>query len=588
VLAAAGFADQMRNAITAHQSYERARLIGNASIHKDIPGAFSLETVMEQDSQQCVNGQWETQQQWIQHILDAYWQQVFWHEFGHSLGLEHNFMGSVDQPNFQAQRDASGAALKDANGNALYKMYSSSIMEYSAAPARLAWTQGWGTYDQGAIAWIYANDAKQPDDPAKDMQAAASKSLSGEVAGATPGAEYPYKDPLGFCAAGDPNCTAGEERRFLRCDETHLRYSPICRQGDLGITPSQIVANDIDAYEWQYQWRNFRDYRKVWDNSAYAAQVQGFITDTRRFLSQWAFDWSPGEIATILYRVGVTPPADAPSAVDYYNQLTLKFLIEMSKTGQMISAFDEAIIQQAAGERPYATVYDKFYGDVTQQGIILDKYFAMQGFVGLWQSDNYDQNQAGAYVSSWGSLDFDDSYQSVAETSVTSMIGSQYAVYPYFIPTAVALFAQDTHNPAYLSGGGRVEAKDWIGGWVFTREQDLIDYFRNVAVEAGACATFEGCKYDPTDPTQVQQDPITGRFTGPDGLSYAYAYVPSRNDWVLSRQDRNIVTYKVITQYNTDLFGSKDDGTNGAYGLEYQIKYTIDAYQAYESLAAGQ
>ena len=31
--------------------------------------------------------------------------------------------------------------------------------------------------------------------------------------------------------------------------------------------------------------------------------------------------------------------------------------------------------------RPYATVYDKYYGDVTQQGIILDKYFAMQDFV---------------------------------------------------------------------------------------------------------------------------------------------------------------------------------------------------------------
>src|SRR6185437_9785172 len=114
-----------------------------------------------------------------------------------------------------------------------------------------------------------------------------------------------------------------------------------------------------------------------------------------------------------------------------------KFLVEMSMANRMVAAFDEAVIQQQAGERPYATVYDKFYGDVTQQGIILDKYFAMQDFVGLWKSDNYDQNQSGAYISSWGSYDYDDTYQAIAETAITSMIGSQYAVYPYFIPTAV-------------------------------------------------------------------------------------------------------------------------------------------------------
>jgi hypothetical protein len=224
----------------------------------------------------------------------------------------------------------------------------------------------------------------------------------------------------------------------------------------------------------------------------------------------------------------------------------------------------------------------------------------MQNFVGLWLSDNYDQNQAGAYISSWGEFDFDGSYQSVSETAATSMIGSQYAVYPYFIPTAVALFAQDSHNPAFLengnsgagSNGQRIEAKDWIGGWVFVREQDLIDFFKTVAVNSGGppassglppCTTFASCTYDVTNPQMVQQNPITGQFTGPDGLSYVYAYVPSRNDFVLAREDRNVATFKVISSYNTDVFGNKDDGTNGTYGLEYQIKYTIDSYDAYES-----
>ena len=594
---AVAFANQMRDATEGHQQLQLMPGVVYHDQHMDPPGAFSIETVMEQDSQQCVNGQWESQDDWTQHIIDTYWQQVFWHEFGHSMGLEHNFMGSLDQPNFTTQRDASGNPITDANGNTLYNMYTSSVMEYNASPARLAWTQGWGNYDKGAIAWIYANNGAQPDDPAKDAMATANFSNSGEVAGSAPGQEYPYADPFGFCLTGDPDCTAGNERRYLRCDETHLKYSPLCRQGDLGTTPSQIIANDIEDYEWQYQWRNFRDYRKVWNNSSYANQVTAFLVDQRRFMAQWIYDWNPGDLENTLYRIGVRPPASAPSAVDYYAQLTQKFLVEMSKANQMVAAFDEAIIQQSAGERPYATIYDKFYGDVTQQGIILDKYFAMQGFVGLWQTNNYDQNQAGGYISTWGDFDYDDSFQSVAETAISSMIGSQYAVYPYFIPTAVALFAQDTHNPAFLSEGNsgidsageRVEAKDWIGGWVFTREQDLIDFFKTIAVNAGGpssapCLSFEACTYDVTQDSS--QDPQTGQFIGPDGLTYVYAYIASRNNWVVARQDRNIATFKVIEAFNEDIFAIKDDGTMGAYGYEYQIKYTIDAYEAFEQGSA--
>jgi hypothetical protein len=88
-----------------------------------------------------------------------------------------------------------------------------------------------------------------------------------------------------------------------------------------------------------------------------------------------------------------------------------------------------------------------------------------------------------------------------------------------------------------------------------------------------------------TNPAQVAQSPQDGHFTGPDGLVYVYAYIQSRNVWVLARQDRNIVTYFNLIALNTDLIGSADDGTGGAYGLEYAVKYTIDAYEAYEQAA---
>jgi hypothetical protein len=615
------FVNQMRNVTRSHDNLTYMKNFIYPAQYKDALGAFSFETVMQHDARRCVNGSYETAQQWEQGLIDAYWQQTFWHEFGHAMGLEHNFMGSMDQPNFTPLTDPTGKnVLKDANGNTEYALYSSSIMDYFANPADGFWTQGWGKYDAAAIAWIYANNGSHAGtDKAKDQLILAKKPLSGQA-----DATYPYADPLGFCGAGDPVCTEGNERVFLRCDEHHLKYSPMCRQFDLGVTPSQIIANAIDDYEWQFPWRNFRSYHKVWDLTNYASSVENTIVELRRFLSQWYYDWSPGDLTTVLHRIGVVQPvsAGAVSANDYYTQLTNKFLTEMSAANEMMAAFHEAIIQQASGERPYVTAFDQFYGDELQQGIILDKYFAMQEFVGLWLGDNYDQNQAaGAYLSSWGSFDFDfpsqtgtgtpfdNSYESVAETSVTSMIGSQYAVYPYFIPTAVALFAQDTHNPAFLDAnepGTRVEAKEWIGGWTFTREQDMIDFFRNIAVQANgptgvpagcdptlvypaanscvpACLSIDTCAYDPTNAAQVTLDVNDGHFVAPDGLTYVWAYLPERAQWIVARQDRNIVTWKVITNYNSDLLTEKDDGSmNNTYDLEYQIMYTIDAYNAYE------
>jgi Met-zincin len=560
---AAAFANRMRDLTRSHVEYDRMKTFIHGALHRDAPDAFSLESVIIKDARRCVDGQWESKESWTAGLIDSYWQQVIWHEFGHAMGLEHNFMASVDKPNFPDP-------VVDANGAPHYSLYASSVMEYNAAPDRVFWTPGWGKYDQGAISWIYANNGKKTPDAGETAKA--TDALSGQV-----DASYPYNDPYGFD-------DSGAEREFLRCDENHLKYSPLCRQGDLGTTPSEIIANAIDMYEWQYPWRNFRNYRKTWNNAAYGDGVVTTINDLKRFLSMWAFDWSAGEITTILHRIGVNPPPDAVSVQNYYQQLTQKFLVEMSTANRVVASFHKALIQQASGERPYATVYDKFFGDELQQGIILDKYFAMQAWVGLWPSDNYDQNEAGALLSSWG--DFGErSYQSIAEDVVTSMVGSQYAAYPYFIPTAVALFAQDTHNPAFI-GSGRTEAKDWIGGQVFDREQDLIDYFRGIAVDANGpldapCTAFDTCKYNVTDATQTQADKWNV-FEGPDQLNYIYAYIASRNVWVVARQDRNIAAYKIIHDFNDDVLNRKDDGSDGAYSLELPMKYTLDSFKEYD------
>ncbi len=696
-------ANGMRSVTQGHVQYQYDQMNQFPHMKLDAPGTFGFEGAMERDSRMCVcnstdisilgstsgygkcaqgtPGVWETKEQWQQRIINRSWAQTLWHEFGHGMGMDHNYMGSIDQPNFTAQRDANGNVLCDVgtsivagspnsgktcpNGHTLYNMMTSTVMEYLAEPNNYNFVPGWGYYDQGHIAWLYGNTGNTNGAAGGVITAPATSQcmvatdcgaanvfgtpftcqipVTTSPVGTTPATgpgvcvpttsrsgqaspSFPYNDPYGFCVANSVDCpssgppitvagTTYFERQFQLCNDADVKYSPLCRQWDVGITPSQILANDIDQYEWEYQYRNYRNWHKTWNLSGYANEVSRTITDLRRFMSVWAFDWAPGNLQNDFIRIGVFPPVGSDgqpmptgngslgyTQSDYYAQLQQKFLTEMSKQGQMMAAFDEALINQSAGERPYATVYDKFYGDVTQQGIVLDKYYAMQGFVGLWLSDNYDQNEAGSYISSWGSFDgYDVSYQSVAETAVRAMIGPQYTNlgYPYFIPTAVALFAQDTHSPSFIGGGGRIETKEWIGGWTFggvgteDGQQELINFFKTVALNSCAAnsdtclanctieAGFAGCLYDVTNPDQVAQNPSTLAFTGPDGLNYVYAYLPTRNQYVLAREDRNIVTWTLINEYNSDVIGVHD-GSDSAYGLEYPIEYTIDAYNMYE------
>jgi len=142
------------------------------------------------------------------------------------------------------------------------------------------------------------------------------------------------------------------------------------------------------------------------------------------------------------------------------------------------------------------------------------------------------------------------------------------------------LFAQDSHSPQFYAGGD-VQPKEWIGGFVFNNELDFVNYFKTLAVNAGKCTTFETCTYDVTDDTVTNAN-TDHVFYGPDGLKYIWTYVRSRDQWMVARADRNPATYNIILNYNVDLFDNFDDGSNGTIGLEYPIRYTLDAFKLYE------
>ncbi len=578
-----------------------ANNMGNANNFADAVTDFSMENVIAKDARHCVSNagnptpHWETKQEWIDDLTTTYWSQVMWHEFGHSQGLTHNFMGSVDKNNFPVQLGPNGQPVLDVNGNPHYKLYSSSVMEYNATPDRIFWGAGWAPYDVGALSWIYGNNGTTP-----SGNGSTALGISGQTS-----ATSPWNDPGGW--------NGNTETTFLVCNENHLKLTPLCRKGDLGITPSEITANDLDNYEWQYQWRNFRQYHKFWDDSNYADQPMNFVTEARRFLSLWNYDMSPSELTSVFPRIGITPPPDAPSAQLYYQALTNKFNNEMSGAASLMGAFHEAIVQQSSGQRPYVTQFDNYFGDVTLQGIILDKLDAIQSFTALWPVDNYDQNQAaGAYISSFAPFGLIASvqtgtavgslYETVAEAAVTSMIGGTFAAFPYAIPLADAQFTQDTHSVNYGSFGGRQDAKDWTGGWLFTRLEDFLSFFQNIAVQNDFvvprvginCSTLQTCTYDPRTPQAYASDTFystnTNQFVGPDGRSYIWAYIQSRNEWIVCDQYRHIATFTVLYQYTLDVIQGYDDGNvpGAAYPDELKLLYFIDYYLEFNQNEGGQ
>ena len=100
------------------------------------------------------------------------------------------------------------------------------------------------------------------------------------------------------------------------------------------------------------------------------------------------------------------------------------------------------------------------------------------------------------------------------------------------------------------------------------------------------CTSLDSCTWDPrtqaAKSSQLTQSDHYNRFRAPDGRTYIWGYVRSRNQWILADKDRNIATYTLMLNWTTDVVNGEDDGFNGASPLEYKVRYIVDAFTVYD------
>jgi len=306
--------------------------------------------------------------------------------------------------------------------------------------------------------------------------------------------------------------------------------------------------------------------------------------------------------------LNITPPSGTTTN-DFYLQLSNAFQSDISMANQLAVGFENAVVQQLGGERPYTTLYDPYYGDVTQQGIAVDKLAAINSVTQLHEyADTEDVNQGqGLYFVpfSLNGGTQDPAYQNVAELAAQNMAGAGFAIYPTLVYIATANFAATTHSVAFP---GRTELRDWIGGYVFTRLQDFLDFTTNLAVENNAwgCTSLQSCGWNPTQPqpglfycasgtctsspNYTNYSSSINEFVGPDGRYYMWAYIPDRNTWILVDRDRNPVAYSIVKTYTTDVVQAMDDGTGLTYAYEMPVRVILDYFtdSNYANAATGE
>ncbi len=187
-------------------------------------------------------------------LMPNVWVPTLVHEFGHNLGLRHNFNGSEDKDNFFTAAERASLGIKR-------DITYSSVMDY--AGTSLNQLSVMGKYDMAALSFAYNREVQLKD-----------------------GKKLKLSDDLTIEEL-KKNGQAELLKDFQFCTDEHVEVNPGCNRFDDGSGLKEIAENFVKNYKENYARRNFRNLRADFNSYdgdvSYYFQVEYTFEGLRRF-----------------------------------------------------------------------------------------------------------------------------------------------------------------------------------------------------------------------------------------------------------------------------------------------------------------
>lgn len=163
---------------------------------------------------------------YIKELLPFIWVPTLVHEFGHNLGLRHNFAGSTDEANFYSARERQAL---DIHRDISY----SSIMDYAHKQTNELPIMG--KYDVAALKFAYAREVETTQGQFVKVDTTLENTLEGNR-------ELALK-------------------RYKYCSDEHVGANPLCNRFDEGKNFEEVAKHYGESFKRLYEKRNFRKRR---------------------------------------------------------------------------------------------------------------------------------------------------------------------------------------------------------------------------------------------------------------------------------------------------------------------------------------
>jgi hypothetical protein len=195
-------------------------------------------------------------EQLTREVLPYIWIPTLVHEFGHNLGLRHNFAGSEDKPNFYSPEEL---AKMGVNREVPY----SSVMDYSYRSMNELPTMG--KYDIAALKYAYNRKVDLVNEGGQIVKTIDVKNKIAD-------------------AMNEAKAEGLAVKEYKYCTDEHVSANPNCNRFDEGTNLTEIATHYVTAYENDYKKINKRNSRRnfsLTQEAGYMQRMMGTFSELR-------------------------------------------------------------------------------------------------------------------------------------------------------------------------------------------------------------------------------------------------------------------------------------------------------------------